>query len=245
MSHRDEDLLAAIAMGDDVSHELSIDEAERVKEYEQMVARLSSLEGPVALRQPRASVWSAIQADIAAESDSDDGPVKPHALRSTDGSADTADELAARRERKRAGVSPWLVGVAAAAGAVIGGVGVSTLAGTDDAPGEIVAQAPLTDLASEADAGIAYVHTLPDGTEVLVLETEFEPVDGAALEVWLIDPNVEGMISLGHLTPDSTSFVIPAGFDISEFPIVDVSIEPFDGDPTHSGNSVTRGVFDA
>lgn len=31
---------------------------------------------------------------------------------------------------------------------------------------------------------------------------------------------------------------------LGAFPIVDISAEPLDGVPTHSGDSVTRGVLD-
>jgi hypothetical protein len=37
--------------------------------------------------------------------------------------------------------------------------------------------------------------------------------------------------------------VIPAGVGTDVFPIIDLSIEPVDGVPTHSGKSVLRGVL--
>ena len=36
-------------------------------------------------------------------------------------------------------------------------------------------------------------------------------------------------------------YTVPADVDPGEFPIVDVSVEPPDGDPTHSGVSLARG----
>ena len=48
------------------------------------------------------------------------------------------------------------------------------------------------------------------------------------------------LVSLGPLRPDGI-YDIPPGVDPSRFPIVDVSVEPVDGDPTHSGDSVLRG----
>ena len=64
-------------------------------------------------------------------------------------------------------------------------------------------------------------------------------------EVWLIDANVEGMVSLGILDGSSGQFVIPDGVEVGDFPIVDVSWEPLDGDPTHSGDSIVRGQIEA
>ncbi len=60
------------------------------------------------------------------------------------------------------------------------------------------------------------------------------------LELWLIDPTVTRLVSLGPLRTDGI-YDIPAGVDPAAFPIVDVSVEPVDGDPTHSGDSVLRG----
>ena len=37
--------------------------------------------------------------------------------------------------------------------------------------------------------------------------------------------------------------MLPAQVDVGEFPVVDVSIEPADGDPAHSGDSVVRGTL--
>ena len=84
-----------------------------------------------------------------------------------------------------------------------------------------------------------------DGTRVLVVDTTAPQVDDADLEVWLIDPNIEGMVSLGFLTSDTAEFEIPAGYAVADYPIVDVSVEPRDGVPTHSGDSVTRGVLES
>lgn len=149
---------------------------------------------------------------------------------------------AARGNRR----TPWLVGIAAGLVGLVAGAGIVTGIVRSSAPtGAVVAQAALQDLATEADAGTARVERLGDGREVLVLDTDFEDVLDGYLEVWLIDPNVEGMVSLGHLTQADEEFVIPDGYDVAAFPIVDISVEPLDGVPTHSGDSVTRGVLEA
>ncbi|WP_061963412.1 anti-sigma factor [Demequina aurantiaca] len=144
--------------------------------------------------------------------------------------------------------TPWLIGVAAGVvGVVVGGGIVAGILDNSDPTGSIIAQAALTDLATEADAGTARVETLDDGREVLVVDTttDFEDVSDGYLEVWLIDPNIEGMVSLGHLTQANEEFVIPNGYSVAAFPIVDISVEPLDGVPTHSGDSVTRGVLES
>ncbi len=61
------------------------------------------------------------------------------------------------------------------------------------------------------------------------------------VEVWLIDRQVKGMISLGPFHGDG-DYAIPTGVDPAMYPIVDVSIEPADGVPTHSAVSIVRGL---
>jgi anti-sigma-K factor RskA len=78
---------------------------------------------------------------------------------------------------------------------------------------------------------------------VLELDMALPPTDGY-YELWLIDDAVTGMVSLGPVPPDGSRVLLPDGLDVSGFPIIDVSAEHFDGDPTHSGDSVLRGRLD-
>ena len=63
------------------------------------------------------------------------------------------------------------------------------------------------------------------------------------LELWMIDPSVSKLVSLGPLRDDGV-YVLPASVDPAEYPIVDVSVEPVDGNPAHSGASLLRGQLD-
>lgn len=36
-------------------------------------------------------------------------------------------------------------------------------------------------------------------------------------------------------------FTVPADIDLAEYSLVDISEEPDDGDPQHSGDSIVRG----
>lgn len=62
-------------------------------------------------------------------------------------------------------------------------------------------------------------------------------------EVWLLDATASELLSLGPAVADGV-YSLPEGFDPATLPVVDVSVEHFDGDPTHSGDSVLRGVLD-
>ncbi len=111
--------------------------------------------------------------------------------------------------------------------------------------GRVVAQAALSNeglspLGSESSGKAEIIRR--GGSYVLRLDVNRAPHESSSyLEVWLIDSQVKGMISLGPFHGNGT-YVIPPGVDPAKFPIVDVSIEPTDGVPTHSGVSIVRGV---
>jgi len=96
----------------------------------------------------------------------------------------------------------------------------------------------------QSSHGSAKVIQLDDGSYALDVDVENLPSDADGFfELWVIDPNVEGMVSLGPLRNGRVE--LPAGVDPQSFPIVDISIEPVDGVPTHSGDSILRGVIEA
>jgi hypothetical protein len=246
MSHLDEELLAAAALGElrEQTQRDHIAEcvfcSHQVRELKDLASRMSHLDRPKPLLVPSARVWDAIVAELDADEASTVVDLKP---RASDGPSATEGPDATVVPLRGRSVTTWLVAAAAVVGLAVGGVGVG-LWSTRGADATVVASASLTDLATEAAAGTATVEDRADGSRVLVLDTEFVPVEGADLEVWLIDPNIEGMVSLGYLTTDQAEFVIPEGYDPIAFPIVDVSVEPRDGVPAHSGSSVTRGVLE-
>ncbi len=139
---------------------------------------------------------------------------------------------------------PWLLAVAAAvAGAAVGAGAVAVLQGDDDG-GASVAAAALDPLENADASGSARVVEREDGTRVLELELQAPDLDGAYYEVWLLRPDVSGLVPVGTTQAGTSQFEIPDDLDLGQFPVVDVSIEPLDGDPEHSGDSVVRGVLD-
>jgi hypothetical protein len=89
-------------------------------------------------------------------------------------------------------------------------------------------------------AGLLALSNDDDGRlELRVDTTDLDPGDGF-LELWMIDTTVTRLVSLGPLRPDGV-YDLPPGLDPAAFPVVDVSIEPLDGNPAHSGDSVLRG----
>jgi hypothetical protein len=63
------------------------------------------------------------------------------------------------------------------------------------------------------------------------------------LEAWLVDPVGGGMVALGVVDGTRGTFTVPPSLNRSKYDEVDVSREPFDGDPAHSGVSLARGTL--
>ncbi|KGM14881.1 hypothetical protein N867_14485, partial [Actinotalea fermentans ATCC 43279 = JCM 9966 = DSM 3133] len=121
------------------------------------------------------------------------------------------------------------------------------LANRDDAPAPaVVAQAQLEALPGWDAVGHAEVEEDADGRRVLVLtvdETGGAGDTDGLREVWLLKEDVSGLVSLGLLDGEEGRFLVPAGVDLTEYPVVDVSREPTDGNPAHSGDSIVRGLL--
>lgn len=183
---------------------------------------------------------------IAAEVDADPAaPVEATASPAATPPADSPQSVRARRARRsslRRFSTRALVAACVATALVVGG-GVAT--GTwllQRPPAEtVVATIGLDPLADGLDGASASI-VERDGHRVLVIDADALPATGGGtLDVWLIDADVEGMVNVGTLDADHAEYVLPDDLDLDAFPIVDVSIEPLDGDPTHSGESVWRG----
>jgi anti-sigma-K factor RskA len=144
---------------------------------------------------------------------------------------DTATSITPRRRRWRAAVA----GLAVAAATVVAVV----LVNDDDEPDVRVLSAVDLEPVVGSAGGRAELVSIDDSIH-LRLDTEDLDAPDGFFEVWLIDPSVTELVSLGPLRADG-DYDVPAGVDAAAFPIVDISDEPVDGDPSHSGDSVLRG----
>jgi anti-sigma-K factor RskA len=138
----------------------------------------------------------------------------------------------------------WLGAAAAVVAALVltGGLLISR---RDNHSGNVVAEATLSNqgLSPLGSASSGSAEIVRRGTSYLLhLDVSRVPKEPSSyVEVWLIDDQVKGMVSLGPFHGNG-DYVIPSGIDPSKYPIVDMSIEPSDGVPTHSGVSIVRGV---
>ncbi|TNB76864.1 anti-sigma factor [Arthrobacter sp. BB-1] len=129
--------------------------------------------------------------------------------------------------------------MAAAAAAVL--VTAGAVWSLNQAPRPL-AEADLTPLAQFSAAGSAKVVEAADGSRALEIQLSKDEAKGYQ-EVWLIAPDLSRLVSLGVMNSDSGTFQLPAGLQLSEYPIVDVSDEPVDGNPAHSSVSIVRGTL--
>jgi anti-sigma-K factor RskA len=143
----------------------------------------------------------------------------------------------ARPARRRAA---WLAAAVAAAVVVLAGT-VALI--TRDDGGTTLAEAQLEPLPSALPGTGPAAATVVERDGVRELDLALDvPATSGFYEVWLIDEDIEGMVSLGPARTDGR-YEIPPDVDIGTFPVVDVSIEPPDGVPTHSGVSALRGTL--
>jgi Anti-sigma-K factor rskA len=121
-----------------------------------------------------------------------------------------------------------------------GAVAVIRDGGSSAGGGAVVATARLSALDGEDATGRAEVRQ--DGVR-RSLEVDLRapaPATGY-YEAWLLQPDAVRMVPVGVLRPGDTVLPLPDDLDLGAYPVVDVSVEPMDGDPAHSGLSVARG----
>jgi hypothetical protein len=254
MTHLDDENLALFAMGDAVP---DAEQREHVLTCSRCEAELASLTRLVSIGrssrdveivQPPDSVWNRIHAELGLSDEIADVPRE----RSASEVSGSAGEKATVMGRQDAVVTPldrsrpqgtrwWLVAAALVVGIAAGIIG-STLVSRPDDP-RVLAEAVLEPFPDWPASGSARVEETATGAREVVVN--ISAPSGGLREVWLIDPETSGLVSLGLLSGTSGSFSIPADLDLSRYSVIDVSEEPDDGDPAHSGNSIVRGPLSA
>jgi hypothetical protein len=145
----------------------------------------------------------------------------------------------------RRGVPVWAAGLAAAV-TLVAGLGLGRLTAGDGpvdqgGGGNVVAAADLTVVEGEDARGVAEAVRTDD---VVTLRIDADALGDAEghHEVWLLNVDGARMVAVGLLpTGDVGEFTVPARLLEQGYRVVDISVEPDDGDPTHSGVSLARG----
>ena len=146
--------------------------------------------------------------------------------------------------------SAWLaprpaVAIALAAAVLLGGIAIGALVARDGdgAPeGPALALTRLGDAGPSARGEARVVGGDEGGLHVTV--SGLRPSgSGAFYELWLLD-GPDRLVSLGSFrvpASGSAEVDVPLPVPVRDFRFIDVSREPEDGDPAHSGDSVLRG----
>jgi len=151
--------------------------------------------------------------------------------------------IAPRRRRNR-----WVAPIAAAVVGIALGAGAVIVVQNREGAVTIDATAPLTPVQggplppNDGQLGTAELVTARAGQQIRVDASSLPAAATSAYEVWLFGDDGR-MVSLGTLADGSGSFTVPAGIDTNQYRTVDISDEPPDGNPAHSGISLVRGTF--
>jgi hypothetical protein len=137
----------------------------------------------------------------------------------------------------------WQVAAAAVAGLVIGG-GVAWVVADNGSTATVsgdVKTSTLTGLQGNVTSG--QISLSEPGGRAPQITVNLDTLDRGPgfLEAWLLDADSGGMVALGVIDGAKGTFTVPPALNLSKFNQVDVSREPFDGDPAHSAVSLARG----
>lgn len=183
-------------------------------EFGEVAAILRRGPSDVVYETPPDTMWAAIEAGLAAGG----------------GGAEVVDLAARRRARLR--IATAVAGIAAV---LLVGIPLGlSLRGSTPETVELAALPGYEGFGGKAEL---------DGRELVVDLSGAEPKEGEFYEVWLLDlegGKVKDLVALGTIDA-SGHYKISQSVDISRYNTVDVSVEPDDGNPAHSGVSVVRG----
>jgi anti-sigma-K factor RskA len=173
-------------------------------------------------------VWTAITSELGMETPTGVTPI-----------------TSARSARGNRGARTWLVAAAAAVVGVLAGGVVATSRNQTPDTADLLARAELGPMDESGFTGTARVEQGSDGTVLTVAVPDLPGIDDGYYEVWMATADAGTMVAIGTLNPGQEGhYPLPAGMDVGSFPVVDVSVEHFDGEAGHSATSVVRGQLE-
>ncbi len=257
MSHIQDEVLAALALGDREPLDESQEQHLRAcRVCQDTLAQLDEITtigraGREPLLDPEPQLLDQIMADLAqrpvatvraAPQQGDGERHEPPAVRLASQPPEVVPPRRAATGPRR---SSRLVLLAAAVGLFVG-VGGTVLVDRLSPPEvDVVASTALTSLPGQTGSGQAEL-VVEGGIEKLRVSVDTASPGQDYRELWLINTDGERMVSLGVLsTSGRGTYSLPAVLSsgLQDYTIVDVSLEPFDGNAAHSRVSVVRGTL--
>ncbi|MET7456844.1 anti-sigma factor [Streptomyces sp. NPDC005574] len=270
MQHIDQEALAMLALGEPPAsgvseHLLDCPECARELAALRHVVTVARSADPAdaELKPPPEAVWNGIAAELGVSAGPDPLRAVPFVSPDTEGHGEGGPSVPGATED---GASPkavvplangaagrrapsgsrrfWLV--VAACAALLGGVAGSGITWWSTDRNQAAAEAGpalrLDPLLATA-AGVASLGE-NDGRRQLDITVRGLPKTSGYFEVWLMDRSHTKLISMGVLGADGhAALPVPDNVNLDEYALVDVSVQPYNGKPDHSGNSVVRGPY--
>jgi anti-sigma-K factor RskA len=242
VSHYDDDTLALLALGE---ADAAADGGAHLRECGVCQAQVASLSYVVSVGRsssaadvpsaPSADVWTRVQADI-------------HTSDTHSAGAETTAEVVALDSRRPARRRNWALAIAASFVGLAVGVGITLAATQTDAPASVtVAKAQIVPVSVPTAHGQAVIQRVANGQRTMTVDINDLPVaKNGFYEVWLMNAKPVRFLAVGSLDAKHHGvFQLPPGLDLTAYPYIDVSLQPFNGSPLHSGDSVVRGALHA
>ncbi len=240
MQHLDPEVLSLFALDEPVdagsiSHLRSCPEcAAEYAALRRAVNAVRTTPDASSLESPGPNVWEGIHRKLGLSEAVASDPLGP-------ANAEPAEPQPAKGSNNVAWLRRPVTWLAAAAAAVVITTGVVVAVNQTVAPVPL-ASARLEPLEQFSATGSATVTEANDGSRTIEVQLDKSEARGYQ-EVWLIAPDLSRLVSLGIMSSSSGRFDVPAGLDLSGYPIVDISDEPLDGNPAHSSVSIARGTL--
>ncbi|MFC7846596.1 anti-sigma factor [Streptomyces sp. NPDC001046] len=260
MEHTDEETLALMAIGESPSPpvEEHVHACPRCsRELDALSRVVSTMKTPDPLEDdliaPPPGLWDAIASELQLDrqpADPDPPPPadavapEPPALLPGAGAGVVSRPPQPATPAKRRRLGRFSVALAACA-ALLGAAAGSTITWwvTRDGTGTSVADGSRLQSLQASSAGYARLSD-NDGHRTLRITVEGLPRTSGYFEVWLMDRTHTKLVSMGVLGPDGrASLPVPNNIDLREYSVVDVSVQPYNGKPDHSGDSLVRGPY--
>jgi Anti-sigma-K factor rskA len=250
VAHLNAELLAGHALGQ--TDELDAEQLKHVASCPQCRAEVDQLHRIVELGQqgpgpdsppiPDQAMWRNIAAELSLGQ-----AAEPTSGPAADARVSPESPQPTAPPQGRRGLRRGSLALAAAIGLIAGVGGTVLVDNLREPEAQVVASATLDPLPGQAGQGTAQLVREGETTQLRVSVTgEAPPSAQEYREVWLINTDGERMYSLGVLPVDGAgAYAVPAGLDdsLDGFTIVDVSLEPYDGNAAHSLRSQVRGTL--
>lgn len=241
MTHLDPDRLADRALGTDpltMAEEKHLDNCAECREELAQLSRIAELsrQPEELVPVPADAIWRSVQGQLASQ---EPAPARTEVAAEPPPTPPSVRELPRRTPRPRS----WFLAAAAAAVGLIIGIGVTTFAVRDRV--EVTSTTALEALPGHTGQGTAEI-VRDQGRPELKVQIDAPLTPDRYREVWLINTDGQRMYPIGVLPDDGkATYPLPPALaeQLQGFTIVDVSIEPYDGNPAHSRESQVRGTL--